>query len=86
MEIVENRLRETNALFKALFQRTFYGGSFYDGLKICKPDEYDLDLLLKIPSALRPTILQCDVDGFVQVRIEDLQALDRQPTLKDKFQ
>ncbi|XP_066146340.1 cyclic GMP-AMP synthase-like receptor [Euwallacea fornicatus] len=38
-----------DTLFKTLFEKTFYGGSVYDGLKIEKPNEFDMDLLLVLP-------------------------------------
>lgn len=42
-------MKKLNPLFKAIYKKPFYGGSYYDDLKVGKPDEFDLDLLLALP-------------------------------------
>ena len=34
-------------LFNALFREIYFSGSYYDGLKIGKPDEFDLNLVIE---------------------------------------
>lgn len=36
-------------LFNDLYQRPMYGGSFYKKTKFGNPEEFDLDLILKLP-------------------------------------
>ena len=36
-------------LFNVLYRRIMYGGSFYKGTKYGKPEEFDLDFIIKLP-------------------------------------
>lgn len=79
-------MKSTDALFKALYEQVFYGGSYYDSLKVSNPDEYDLDLLLRLPADIKPVLrVHDDAAGCVYVKLENLAAFDNQPTLKDKY-
>lgn len=40
----------TDPLFEKLFKDIFWTGSYYEGLKISAPDEYDLILELTLPT------------------------------------
>jgi len=42
-------LKEKSYLFGLLFQEIAWTGSFYEGLKISDPDEFDLNIVLKMP-------------------------------------
>ncbi|CAG9772612.1 unnamed protein product [Ceutorhynchus assimilis] len=44
-------MKKQSAVFKTVFDKPFYGGSFYDDLKVGSPDEFDLDLLLVLPKS-----------------------------------
>lgn len=44
-------MQRENSLFAKLYEETFYGGSYFDDLKVGKPDEFDLDLMLVLPKA-----------------------------------
>ena len=39
-------MKESDELFKTLYQQVYFSGSYYDGLKIGKPDEFDLNLVI----------------------------------------
>ncbi|CAL1272267.1 unnamed protein product [Larinioides sclopetarius] len=41
-------MKKNDELFKLLFQRVHYTGSFYHDLRISKPDEFDLNLILNL--------------------------------------
>lgn len=41
-------MKEEDTTFERLYNSIQYGGSFYKGTKIGKPDEYDLDLIIKL--------------------------------------
>ena len=42
-------LKETSQLFRSCYQETYFSGSYYDGLRISAPTEYDLNLILRLP-------------------------------------
>ena len=39
-------MKECDELFGALYREMYYSGSYYDGLKIGKPNEFDLNLVI----------------------------------------
>ena len=41
-----NAMKKNDVLFKSLFREIYYSGSYYDGLKIRGPDEFDLNIVL----------------------------------------
>ena len=43
------RMIEVDSLFSILYSSIYYGGSYYDGLRITEATEFDLDLILKMP-------------------------------------
>lgn len=69
-------MKEKDELFKTMFERIFYGGSFYDGLKVAKPEEYDLDLVLNLPSVIEPIVTVSDKPGFVQIEISQYHKME----------
>ncbi|EFA01049.1 cyclic GMP-AMP synthase-like receptor [Tribolium castaneum] len=73
------QMKTQDPLFKALFRRVFYGGSFYDGLKVGKPEEFDLDILLHIPIYAQPVLNESNVPGFVWLKLNNLDGWLRQP-------
>ncbi|XP_076258007.1 cyclic GMP-AMP synthase-like receptor isoform X2 [Rhynchophorus ferrugineus] len=46
-------MKSLDPLFKKLYERNFFGGSYYNGSKVEKPDEFDIDIILVLPK-------QCD--------------------------
>lgn len=72
-------MRQQDELFDLMFTNTFYGGSYYDGLKVGQPDEYDLDLLLSLPKVASPQFLVSDTAGYVYVQLQDIERLWKQP-------
>jgi len=42
-------LKEQSGLFKMLFKEIAWTGSYYEGLKISNPDEFDLNIVLRMP-------------------------------------
>lgn len=47
--LIINIMRTEDFLFNTLYKEIYYGGSYFDDLKVGKPDEFDLDLLLDLP-------------------------------------
>ncbi|KAJ3660811.1 hypothetical protein Zmor_005242 [Zophobas morio] len=68
-------LQNKSTLFTNLYQNKFYGGSFYDGLKVGKPSEYDLDCLLCLPKIVEPTVKVSDKPGYVHIVLNNMEAL-----------
>lgn len=64
-------MKKIDPLFKALYQKTFYAGSFYEDLKVGRPEEYDLDLLLKLPRFVRPEVVVTHKHGYVQIKTKE---------------
>lgn len=74
-------MKEANVLFKKMYTAIYYGGSYYDGLKISDPGEYDCDLLLRLPAYAKPMV-QISSPGFVQVQLTDWEKFSKQPEFK----
>ncbi|KAK9891312.1 hypothetical protein WA026_014554 [Henosepilachna vigintioctopunctata] len=66
----------TDKLFKALYNKNYFGGSYYDNLKVGSSDEFDIDLLFVLPENLSPTINSSDKPGYVHVTLSDLEKLE----------
>ena len=43
------KMKELDGLFDVLYCDIYHGGSYYDGLRITEPTEFDLDVKLKMP-------------------------------------
>ena len=41
-------MKEVDLLFKVMFRNIYYTGSFFDGLRIEHPDEFDLNIVLDL--------------------------------------
>ncbi|PNF41247.1 hypothetical protein B7P43_G01480 [Cryptotermes secundus] len=42
-------MKEEDVLFKAMYRRMSGAGSYYDGLKVGKPEEFDVDIVIRLP-------------------------------------
>ncbi|CAH0546628.1 unnamed protein product [Brassicogethes aeneus] len=69
-----NELKK-DATFKILYERMFFGGSYYDNLKVGKAEEYDLDLVLNLPVVISPKVEHSNKHGFVYCRIQEFEKL-----------
>lgn len=47
-----DEMKKIDPLFAELFQKLHYTGSFYSDLRISEPDEFDINLILKLPFKL----------------------------------
>ncbi|XP_074033053.1 cyclic GMP-AMP synthase-like receptor isoform X1 [Leptinotarsa decemlineata] len=65
-----------NVLFDKLFSTIYYGGSYYDGLKVGHPDEYDIDMLLVLPKNLAKIVIST-VPGYVHAILTNKEELAR---------
>lgn len=72
-------MKVNDCLFAKLYKNIFFGGSFYDGLRVGKPEEFDLDILLTLPTFAEPTIQINNKPGFVQMQFKCLDKWLKQP-------
>lgn len=61
-----------------LFRNICYTGSYYDGLKIGKPEEFDLDLVMSLPKLCNVQLIKSDCPGYVHLQLVDLEKLFKQ--------
>lgn len=72
-------MKQLNPLFELLYSTIYYGGSYYDGLKVGRPEEYDLDLLMSLPKYGNPLFIESDSAGYVYVQLPLLEKVKKQP-------
>ncbi|GJQ86345.1 hypothetical protein Trydic_g9039 [Trypoxylus dichotomus] len=58
-------MKSVDELFNETYERVFYGGSYYDGVRIKEPDEFDLCLLLRFPECK----VSWGIPGHVMVKV-----------------
>ncbi|KAI4471741.1 cell fate determining protein mab21-related [Holotrichia oblita] len=74
-------MKGLDELFKKMFKTIYCGGSYYDGLKITDPEEYDYDFLLELPKLTTPCITTSrEHPGFVQVCVKNMLRFRKQET------
>lgn len=66
-----------NALFKKMYTDVLYGGSSYCGLKVGKPEEFDIDLRLVLPALTKPILELSEEPGFVKYRTTDWETFEK---------
>lgn len=69
--------------FKRLYRTNFFGGSFYDGVKVGYPEEFDLDLIFDIPVSTKSVLSTSNVPGFVHVQLTDVDKYLTLPEAED---
>lgn len=76
LQYITTKLKEKNDLFKKMFRRYELGGSYADNLKVSKPDEFDTDIILKLPG--HPiAVTKCTYKkDFVQIRFPNRETGD----------
>jgi len=42
-------MKDEDVLFKRIYSRICGAGSYYDGLKVGKPEEFDMDIVIRLP-------------------------------------
>ncbi|XP_023015548.2 cyclic GMP-AMP synthase-like receptor [Leptinotarsa decemlineata] len=85
METMTKKLKEKDDLFRHVYEKILCGGSYYDGIKVGKPEEYDLDSVLNLPLLAEPDVEISDRPGFVYIRINEYAKLLKSPDGK-KFE
>lgn len=78
-------MKTKNVLFKGLYDKVFYGGSYYDGLRVGHPEEFDLDLLLRLPKLVDVALSISNIPGFVHMQLTNFDAFQKQPVANEKY-
>ncbi|GFG31157.1 hypothetical protein Cfor_08626, partial [Coptotermes formosanus] len=52
------RMKEQDALFKRVYSRICGAGSYYDGLKVGKPEEFDMDIVIRLPINYEEVVIE----------------------------
>ena len=67
-------MKEVDLLFKVMFRNIYYTGSFFDGLRIENPNEFDLNIVLdlKLPKQSFKLVKNelCSA-GYVQLQVDN---------------
>ncbi|KAF2900412.1 hypothetical protein ILUMI_05774 [Ignelater luminosus] len=79
LQQIIGKMKEKSELFKKSFTRVFYGGSYYDGLRVGNPEEFDLDLLLTLPKYAEPDLTNSNIPGFVHLQLKEYDKWAKQP-------
>ncbi|XP_068911431.1 cyclic GMP-AMP synthase-like receptor [Tenebrio molitor] len=79
LKTIVDAMKKKDPLFKDMFTRVFYGGSYYDGLRVGKPEEFDLDLLLSLPKYAAPVLTTSKMPGFVHLQLQKFDDWLKQP-------
>ena len=49
LDLMVELMKEKDPLFSAIFQRVYGVGSYYDDLKVGEPEEFDVNVVVKLP-------------------------------------
>ncbi|XP_017763734.1 PREDICTED: uncharacterized protein LOC108553378 [Eufriesea mexicana] len=75
LDLVINKLIEhmklNDSLFEKMYEKNIYCGSFYKLTKIEKPNEFDLNIILKLPVNYNYIQILENRPGYVQINIKD---------------
>ena len=63
------RFCQVDPLFKLLYKDLYYTGSYYKGLKVGKPDEFDLNIVLYNEALMHYVKVERSQPGYVQLRV-----------------
>ncbi|CAH1108570.1 unnamed protein product [Psylliodes chrysocephalus] len=85
LSLLTGKMQKVDNLFKEMFSTVFYGGSFYDGLRVGTPDEFDLDLLLTLPKLVEPELILCNIPGYLQLKLNNYPALQKDKSMANRY-
>ncbi|KAK2575426.1 hypothetical protein KPH14_008336 [Odynerus spinipes] len=61
------RMSNADTFFKTVYQRILFGGSFYKGTKVGFPEEFDLNIIIKLPINYNLIKVESCQPGFVKI-------------------
>ena len=84
-EIV-NAMKKNDELFDYLFREIYFSGSYYDGLKIREPNEFDLNIVLRASQFEDFITLEEGSPGYFKIKSRKrLDLIGNTPGIVDKF-
>ncbi|CAG9862670.1 unnamed protein product [Phyllotreta striolata] len=85
MDLLIPEMKRKDPLFKEMYTKVFYGGSYYDKLRVKEPNEFDLDLLLTLPVLSEPLVSIANVPGYTTLKLNNLSALNKHADLAKRY-
>ncbi|KAK3921360.1 Cyclic GMP-AMP synthase, partial [Frankliniella fusca] len=76
-------MKNKDALFNKLYVKEHFAGSYPDGLKIGKPEEYDMNLIIKLPVDHSKLKFETDTPSFIMIKGEEVFC--GEPSLPPEF-
>jgi len=77
---VKQKMGEQCNYFKKYGSQIMYGGSVSDNIKVGKMDEFDMDIVIRLPISYADIIIENEEPGFVKLKITSaFDNLDKQP-------
>lgn len=68
-------MKKESSTFSKVFWKIFGVGSVYEHMKVGKADEFDIDILMKLPKGLELTLEEDILTGFVQLYLKNFEHL-----------
>ncbi|XP_047020660.1 cyclic GMP-AMP synthase-like receptor isoform X1 [Helicoverpa zea] len=79
-EQVKQKMGETCNYYKKYSSQIMYAGSVSDGIKVGRMDEFDMDIVIRLPINYQDIALENEEPGFVKLKITNtFDHLDKQP-------
>ncbi|CAK9828854.1 Cyclic GMP-AMP synthase-like receptor [Anthophora retusa] len=70
METLIERMKMKDSLFKKVYSKIIFCGSFYKGTKVEKPNEFDLNIILNLPMRYSCVNFYSTMPSFVQINVD----------------
>nr|XP_023020235.1 uncharacterized protein LOC111508846 [Leptinotarsa decemlineata] len=70
LDTILEKMRQKNPLFNMLTPKKYYGGSYWDGVKVTKPDEYDVHIQLRLDKVYKKPLEPSNEPGWVNLKME----------------
>ncbi|XP_037300366.1 uncharacterized protein LOC115453020 isoform X2 [Manduca sexta] len=83
LEILINKMKKYDNLFCSMSPRLEYLGSYYEGLRVGQPTEYDINIVFKIPVNYKNIVLDasCSEHGYTSIKMpSEFRRLFKKPT------
>lgn len=84
IKTIINSLKSTDEVFEKLYSKLEYVGSYFDGLRVAKATEFDLNLIMKLPYNYNQILIENQnvSAGFVKINISKATINSNQPSEK----
>lgn len=70
LNCIIQKMKEKDKKFNECYQRLYFAGSYWDGLKVRKPTEFDVDIIIKLPFIRNLIQVEpCESPAFVKVKV-----------------